>query len=156
MERTETATGKTLLLSVLLVGAVTAVHSFSVETPADAMMYLTYYGYLRPTTSEDGTFMTEEEMEQGISNFQYMANITQSGELDNDTMRMMNMPRCGMPDVVGHSLEAKRKRRYSLGSRWSRTDLTFRIDSVTFDIPNRADVEDTIEAAFQVSGRMRL
>jgi hypothetical protein len=69
---------------------------------------------------------------------------------------MMNMPRCGMPDVVGHSLEAKRKRRYSLGSRWSRTDLTFRIDSVTFDIPNRADVEDTIEAAFQVSGRMRL
>jgi hypothetical protein len=52
-------------------------------------MYLTYYGYLRPTTSEDGTFMTEEEMEQGISNFQYMANITQSGEFTHDKRSTM-------------------------------------------------------------------
>ncbi|XP_022110634.1 matrix metalloproteinase-14-like [Acanthaster planci] len=149
MERAEVSTGKTLFMSVLLVAAVTVVHS-SVETGVDAMMYLTYYGYLRPMTSDDGTFMTEEEMREGISKFQYMANITQTGELDNDTMRMMNMPRCGMPDVVGHSLDAKRKRRYSLGSRWSKTDLTFRIDSVTSDIPSRSDIDDTLEAALQV------
>ncbi|XP_038046937.1 matrix metalloproteinase-14-like [Patiria miniata] len=143
-------TGKTLLLSVLLVGAVTVIHSFKMETSADAMMYLAYYGYLKPLTSDDGTFMTEAEMKEGISKFQYMANVTITGEIDNATLTMMNMPRCGCPDVIGHSLDAKRRKRYSLGSRWSKTDLTFRIDSVTSDISSREDIDSTLTEALQV------
>ncbi len=60
------------------------------------------------------------------------------------------MPRCGMPDNMGHALDAKRKKRYSLGSRWSKLDLTYRIDSRTPDITNPTDVDDTMAAAFKV------
>ncbi|XP_022104778.1 matrix metalloproteinase-19-like isoform X2 [Acanthaster planci] len=67
-----------------------------------------------------------------------------------ETYAKMNMPRCGMPDNVGHALDTRRKKRYSLGSKWSRTDLTYRIDNTTPDIPSRTDVDATMARAFKV------
>lgn len=37
-----------------------------------------------------------------------------SGTLDNDTVVMMNTPRCGVKDKIGHSNSARRKKRYAL------------------------------------------
>ncbi|XP_038060046.1 matrix metalloproteinase-16-like [Patiria miniata] len=142
-------TGLTLLLTALLASAVTLIHSRPVENPFDPMTYLSDFGYLK-RQSTDGTGMDANEKRQGILNFQYMANLTQTGELDQDTMDMMNMSRCGMPDNIGHALDARRKKRFSLGPTWSRTDLTYRIDNTTPDIPDRADVDATMAAALKV------
>ncbi|XP_071808779.1 matrix metalloproteinase-19-like [Asterias amurensis] len=145
-------TGKTLLLSALLIGVVAVVHSAPVVVDSDAaaMMYLNLYGYMVRQPSSDGSVNTEADLHKAICDFQDMANLTVTCELDAATMAKMNMPRCGMPDNMGHSLDAKRKKRYSLGSRWSRLDLTYRIDSRTPDIANPDDVDDTMAAAFKV------
>ena len=68
-------------------------------------------------------------------------------------MNMMNMPRCGMPDNVGHIMDAKRKKRFSLGSKWSRTDLTWRIDNFTPDIGDPNVVINTMADAFKVGSQ---
>ncbi|XP_038060416.1 matrix metalloproteinase-19-like [Patiria miniata] len=142
-------TGLTLLLTALLASAVTVIHSRPVENDFDAMTYLSYFGYLKRQTN-DGTGMDEDEVRQGILDFQFMGNLTQTGVLDAPTMEKMNMPRCGMPDNIGHAMDARRKKRFSLGSKWRNTDLTFRIDNTTPDIPNRADVDATMVAALKV------
>ena len=85
-------------------------------------------------------------------------------------MSMMNAPRCGNKDKVGHGEEARRRKRYALqgkinfllcscfhiiiavaGSKWRRTDLTYRISQY----PSRRnlqkiDVDREIARAFQV------
>merc|ERR1719266_2414819 len=41
---------------------------------------------------------------------------------------MMNTPRCGVRDIIGHGAYARRRKRYVLqGSRWRVTDLTYRV-----------------------------
>ena len=75
------------------------------------------------------------------------------GVLDEDTVMMMNMPRCGVEDIVDQK-NTKRKRRYSLhGRSLVGTALTYRIDNRTPDIPNAIDVDRTLEAALQVNVR---
>ena len=68
-------------------------------------------------------------------------------------MMMMNMPRCGVVDVIDQK-NTLRKRRYTVGVngnvyRWPRTALTYRIDSRTPDLPAN-DVDSTMETALQV------
>ncbi|XP_038045953.1 uncharacterized protein LOC119720369 [Patiria miniata] len=141
-------TGKMLLLSVLLVSSITVVHSGKIQTTADCTMYLLKYGYVRPTT--DGTNVNEEEITAGIYKFQSMANIQATGECDEATKAMMNMPRCGFPDF-DDDMDAKRKKRYSLHhTKWSKTELTYRIDSVTSDIPDPSHVANTLANALRV------
>ena len=51
-----------------------------------------------------------------------------TGELDDETVELMNTPRCGVKDNVGPSDNAKRKKRYALqGSRWTKDTLDWRI-----------------------------
>ncbi|XP_022104779.1 matrix metalloproteinase-19-like [Acanthaster planci] len=141
-------TGVTLLLTTLLAGAVTIVYSRPVENERDAMVYLNTFGYMSQQPSNGS--VPDEEMKQAILKFQFMANLTQTGAMNAETYAKMNMPRCGMPDNMGHALDLRRKKRFSLGSRWSRTDLTYRIDNTTPDISNRADVDATMAEAFKV------
>ncbi|XP_038045830.1 uncharacterized protein LOC119720271 isoform X3 [Patiria miniata] len=137
-----------LLLSVLLVSSITVVHSGKIETTADCMMYLSKYGYVRPTT--EGANMNEEDIIAGIYKFQSMAHIAETGECDAATKAMMNKPRCGFPDF-DDDMDAKRRKRYVLfHTKWSKTDLTYRIDSVTPDIPDPSHVKDTFANALRV------
>ena len=68
--------------------------------------------------------------------------------LDSDTFSMMYMPRCGMPDMDSET-DMLRKKRYALGSRWRMTDLTWRIDGWTPDLPV-ADVDRIMDEALTV------
>lgn len=44
---------------------------------------------------------------------QAFAGLNQTGELDGETLEMMNTPRCGVKDKVGFGANA-RKKRYAL------------------------------------------
>ncbi|XP_071808379.1 stromelysin-1-like [Asterias amurensis] len=137
-------TGKMLLLSALLVCVVTVVHS-DVDTMNKAKAYLKKYGYM--VDDDDSKIM------DAMKQFQFMANITMTGELDADTMMMMNMPRCGVVDVIDQQ-NTLRKRRYTAGVngnvyKWPRTALTYRIDSRTPDLPVD-DVDSTMQTALQI------
>lgn len=50
--------------------------------------------------------------------------------LDRDTLKLMNTPRCSLPDIIGSEdmlKKRRRKRRYATtGLRWKKSDLTWR------------------------------
>jgi hypothetical protein len=65
-----------------------------------------------------GHLRTNEELREGIKTFQLYAGIPVTGVVDEKTMRMMALPRCGMPDF-GRSDRTKRRRRYAVqGTVW--------------------------------------
>ena len=84
---------------------------------------------------------------------QVFAGLQPTGDLDDETVELMNTPRCGVKDTLGPTSNfAKRRKRYALqGSRWSVKTLTYRISKYPSDgrIPkDRIDAE--IKSAFQL------
>ncbi len=60
--------------------------------------------------------------------FKAFAGLEQTGDLDEETVELMNTPRCGVRDIIGPGTQARRKKRYALqGSRWRTKNLTYRI-----------------------------
>ena len=77
-----------------------------------------------------------------------------SGVLDADTMEMMNKPRCGLPDNMGHSNSARRKR-YAAMARWATNDLSWRINSYTNDLTSD-DTKSIMGDALKVGTCVRI
>ena len=70
-------------------------------------------------TGESGTnaaqnLISENSLSYALMEFQRFAGINETGVLDDDTIHMMNAPRCGNKDKVGHGEEARRRKRYAL------------------------------------------
>lgn len=78
-------------------------------------------------------------LSSAIKLFQKFAKLNQTGILDESTIRMMQMPRCGHPDLYDDgrflfnnrsngSSKRFRSRRYALqGSKWPKAKLRFRV-----------------------------
>ena len=60
-----------------------------------AAKYLNQFGYLENVENIESASMTS-----AIRKFQAFAELRQSGDLDQDTMKMMRTPRCGVKDVL--------------------------------------------------------
>lgn len=59
------------------------------------------------------------------------------------------MPRCGLPDNTG-TQAINRARRYALSDvKWSKTDLTWRLENTTPDL-RRSSVQEIIARALKV------
>ena len=65
---------------------------------------------------------------------------------------MMNMPRCGMPDNMGYSNNARRKR-FDAVTRWPQSDLTWRLNTATNDL-SRNEIRRIMAEALKVSGNI--
>merc|ERR1719367_2027673 len=76
-------------------------------------------------------------------NFQSFVGLPKTGELDSNTVTMMNMPRCGVKDI---------QTRFSLqGSKWKKKNLTYRISIYpSFSQMSNEDVDYEIAQAFKV------
>lgn len=95
--------------------------------------------------------------------FTYHFNQVIPGALDKETMDMMNMPRCGVPDHDAQFEEddqapkiAKRRfKRYQLqGSVWNTDKLTWKFthhSKRSTLVGREAEVESTMRKAFEVS-----
>lgn len=117
-----------------------------------ALMYLSRFGYMNPsaTNPENGALLSEEAVRSAIIEFQAFAGLNQTGDLDPVTKEMMNMPRCGNRDIIGHGANTRRKKRYALqGSRWRVRDLTYKITKYP-SVLGRQAVDREVAAAFQV------
>ena len=62
-----------------------------------AETYLTQYGYMRRSSSKVGAL---RKLDQAISKFQEFAGLEVTGELNQETVTMMEMPRCGVKDFM--------------------------------------------------------
>ena len=78
--------------------------------------YLRQYHYLSNTRSGNHDSTT------AIKNFQKFFGLEQTGFLDDATLMQMRKPRCGVPDV---DIGGERRKRYSTGSKWFKTDLKY-------------------------------
>ena len=84
------------------------------ETNTRALVYLMKYGYVAPRNGTSA-LLTEEGLDRyvksAVMDFQAFAGINQTGELDDLTVELMETPRCGVRDIIGHGATAKRKKR---------------------------------------------
>jgi matrix metalloproteinase-14 (membrane-inserted) len=89
-----------------------------------ALKHLKKYGYV----SEDAPDPDESAMEADIKDFQARNGLKQTGKFDEDTMTLMDTPRCGVKEKEqGESGGAgRRRKRYAFGgSKWKKTRLTY-------------------------------
>jgi hypothetical protein len=73
------------------------------------------YGYIDMKTVESqrsSPLTSSDGLRSYIEEFQAFANLSVTGELDSKTVEMMERPRCGVKDIVGHG--SRRERRYAL------------------------------------------
>ena len=63
-----------------------------------ALKYLTKYGYL--DQGQDRNLSLFDSFENSLKRFQEFFSMTQSGELDSETVRAMEKPRCGVVDTI--------------------------------------------------------
>ncbi|XP_050539093.1 matrix metalloproteinase-19 isoform X2 [Daktulosphaira vitifoliae] len=139
------------VVSVLALLSCLTGYAAAVQTDAQAMMYLSQYGYLSPSMKNpnSGHIMSEETMAKALMEFQSFAGLNLTGHLDDDTLHYMTMPRCGVRDKVGFATDS-RSRRYALqGSRWRVKDLTYRISKYPKMI-SKSETDDEIRRAFEV------
>lgn len=120
--------------------------SSGVSSSYEARVYLQKFNHMPRDNMQTGMLLTEQDYVEALKSFQAMANITVSGVLDEETVEMMNLPRCGMPDHMGHNDEVRRKKRYDAMARWPKMDLTWRINSYSPDLPDPA-IDRIMEAA---------
>ena len=65
-------------------------------------MYLMKYGYMdhHHNSGKSAPLLSRDGLYDYIMEFQAFAGINQTGELDSETVKWMNMPRCGVKDKV--------------------------------------------------------
>ncbi|XP_029812904.1 interstitial collagenase-like [Suricata suricatta] len=94
-----------------------------------------------------GTNKSERQRNSGLvveklKEMQKFFGLKVTGRPDADTLNVMKKARCGVPDVGQYVLTEGKP-------RWDRTDLTYRIENYTPDLP-RAEVDDAVDKAFQL------
>lgn len=102
---------------------------FTIEEATLAVRYLKKFGYL--------TDDNEESVPDAIRSFQSAFDIAPTGALNRDTLRDMTLPRCGLPDNMVLTEEA----------RWRQNNLTYYVDAYAGGISN-ADQDDLMKVAW--------
>ena len=119
------------------------------------------YGYMdhhHPHDGRSAKLLSPDGLKNYIMDFQGFAGLNQTGVLDDETVKMMNMPRCGVKDSVGSGSDdhgqgrRRRRKRYALqGSRWRVKELTYKISKYPSDSDlSRSDVDAEIKKALSV------
>lgn len=72
-----------------------------------------------------------------------------TGELDDETLQYMSLPRCGVRDKVGFGTDNRSKRYALQGSRWRVKGLTYKISKYPKRL-KKADVDAEVSRAFNV------
>jgi len=108
--------------------------------------YLTRFGYLPQSDLETGALRTMQQLRDAIRNLQGFAGLNMTGNIDNETRKLIHKRRCGVQDVsLGfrnkRSVSNLRVKRYNLqGQRWSHTNLTWSIRGIPQSVRLARDV----------------
>ncbi|KAH1001643.1 hypothetical protein HUJ04_005632 [Dendroctonus ponderosae] len=118
------------------------------ETRKLLELYLSQYGYLGPVKANSSQLLDESSFRKAVEDFQSFAGLTVTGELDDQTMETMQLPRCGVKDKVGTG--DNRAKRYALqGSRWKVKNLSYKISKYPPKL-KRKEVDAEVQRAFNV------
>ncbi|XP_069840842.1 matrix metalloproteinase-25 [Dendropsophus ebraccatus] len=121
------------------------------------MDWLTRYGYLPPPDPYSARQQTLDGLREAVRTMQRFAGLRESGILDEDTIAMMNKPRCSLPDIIlAPGYQGQRRKRYApSGSVWQKRHLTWRVESVPISLTYET-TKDLIGSALQAWSRESL
>uniref|UniRef100_A0A4X2L6M8 Matrix metallopeptidase 8 n=1 Tax=Vombatus ursinus TaxID=29139 RepID=A0A4X2L6M8_VOMUR len=77
-----------------------------------------------------------------LKEMQKFFGLEETGQPDEETMGVMAMPRCGVPDALGYKLTEG-------NPKWKRNEITYSIMNYTPDM-SKADVDSALEKAIQI------
>ncbi|PIO26798.1 Matrix metalloproteinase-9 [Aquarana catesbeiana] len=103
-----------------------------------AEKYLMRYGYLPLESGKD----KHTSIEKSLKRMQRKMGLTETGELDSETMKTINSPRCGVPDVGKFQT-------FEGDLKWDHTDITYKILNYSPDLDPEV-TDDAFARAFKV------
>jgi len=128
----------------LLLAIIVLFLEFCAASESDiAVKYLKKFGYISKGTPRTGNTPNHSpgnpgdtpqrprngsvlSVTEAVKNFQEFAGLTATGELDEETLTLMNLPRCGVEDFPPTSTGNSSKYQ-TQGSRWGKTTLSYRV-----------------------------
>lgn len=125
------------------------------DKKTSALFYLMKYGYVE-TRTNSSALLTQDGLDkylkQSIMDFQAFAGLNQTGELDSTTAELMEAPRCGVKDIIGHGATARRRKRYVLqGSKWRVRELSYKVSQYPSSTRlSKAEIDGQMKKAFQM------
>ncbi len=110
-----------------------------------ALNWLRSYGYLYTSKADDE--LSVADVSAALRRMQAFASLPETGEVDAETLEVMKMPRCGVPDFQPDE-DGQLIKRYSLRTKWSKTALTYKFESYSSDL-SQSDIKTTVAASFK-------
>ena len=98
---------QTVTMVAIVAAALTVKLTGAKSLQYEAEEYLAKFGYLKKGTS--GKTAALQSLDSAISDFQAFAGLEQTGELDEETVKMMHTPRCGVKDFVEEDEDTPRQ-----------------------------------------------
>ncbi|XP_050546012.1 matrix metalloproteinase-27-like [Daktulosphaira vitifoliae] len=113
-----------------------------IRNATQAIKYLIQFGYFTPTTMDPNMIhkIKRESVKDAIIDFQTFSGLPTTGELDSDTFKMMNIPRCG---CIDRFYRTRFKRYGHFLETWRVDNLTYRI--VKYPSANLNKVQTDLE-----------
>ncbi|XP_053966237.1 matrix metalloproteinase-14 isoform X2 [Anastrepha ludens] len=135
----------------ILLAVISTVTSSPIQTTTQAEIYLSQFGYLPASARNpaNGGLLDASTWTKAVQDFQNFAGLNITGDLDDETLELMSLPRCGVRDKVGFGTDSRSKRYALQGSRWRVKALTYKISKYPKRL-KRNDVDAEIARAFSV------
>ncbi|CAL9684288.1 unnamed protein product [Knipowitschia caucasica] len=109
-----------------------------------ATEYLQHFYNLKEESSGRGK-RSDSAFTAKVKDMQIFFGLNVTGSLDSNTLDIMKIARCGVPDVEDYSL--------TKSARWNKNQLTYNIGRYTSDLP-RSTVDSLIDSAFSAWSRV--
>ncbi|XP_022907784.2 matrix metalloproteinase-16-like [Onthophagus taurus] len=115
----------------------------------NALEFMKKFGYLQPDTESSAALYTDESLSNALKEVQKFGAIPQTGKLDEETIKLMSKPRCGLPDKDSH----QRAKRFTLGpTSWKKRNITFFVANAPYSLGEEKVAQD-IQTALDLWGR---
>ncbi|XP_054773075.2 matrix metalloproteinase-14-like [Lytechinus pictus] len=119
------------ILFIYAMACIAYVHSLGTN---EVLTYLSKYNYFASNDLSSGHLRSQSSLNDAIRLFQRINGLNETGIIDANVQRLMQMPRCGLPDNTG-SQAINRARRYALSdNKWYKKDLTWKLENTTPDL----------------------
>ena len=145
-----------LIINTILRTTHTAsLHSEASETTKtyNMLRYLSKFGYL-PSLNSGGKLplITQDGLVSSVRKFQAFVGLEMTGVIDEETLEILKIPRCSLPDFGNEAPDYNnpRRKRYALqGSRWKKRMLTYKVGKYPSKL-SRAEVDADVGKAFNM------
>lgn len=123
------------------------------ESIGNAREFLNRLGYISPAAAPALEAMTtfDDGLSKAVLKYQQFHGLKATGVIDEETRKVMEMPRCGVADLENgeepHSLEVEKF--VESGGKWDRDKLFYQFINGTNDLPGDSE-RDIVRQAFDV------